>query len=337
MHEIRSKRFINSDWQDSCALCPRECHARRGTGERGFCGQSAEITCARASLHFWEEPCISGKRGSGTVFFCGCSLGCVYCQNAEISSPRGRIPGAKTLTAGELADVFLRLQDQGACNINLVTPTHFAPGIADALTGAKTRGLLIPVVWNTSGYEKTETLRELDGLIDIYLTDAKYADTELAERYSRAPDYSEVFRKALEEMVRQTGKPVFEDSDGNTLTAKEYNDRMDGDPLEDYDGPLMKRGTIVRHLLLPGSLADTKRIIDYLLPKYSNLVYLSLMQQYTPIPAVQGMKYLCGRVSATEYEEAVGHALSMGLTNGFFQGEGTDEDSFIPVFDGRGL
>lgn len=322
----------------------------------------AEIVAARASLHAWEEPCISGGSGSGTVFFCGCNLSCVYCQNHDISAGSWQA-GWKKLTAAETADIFLCLEDKGAANINLVTPTHFAPGIASAIEIARDRGLKIPVVWNSSGYEDPDVLRNLDGLIDIYLADCKYYSSEPAERYSAAPDYFSWCSRALKEMVRQTGVPVFSQS----LSAAEYNLIVgtSGDDVDDYAGPLMLRGTIVRHLILPGQElikrtgsdgvtrcvpADSCHIIEYLLDTFGTDIYISLMNQYTPTPHLRDADVnsqkkrgwneypeLMDRIDPEIYDALIDHALDCGLENGFFQGEGTDDTSFIPAFDGYGL
>ena len=315
-----------------CVLCPRRCHANRLTGT-GFCGERAVPAVARASLHHWEEPCISGKTGSGTVFFCGCNLGCVYCQNAAISG-RGRIPSkARFCDCQELAKIFLLLQEKGACNINLVTPTHFAPTVARAVMAGRARGLRLPIVWNTSGYETVETLRMLDGVVDIYLTDCKYASSEPAGKYSSAPDYFNTCMMAIREMLRQTGAPVFVSKDGKSLDAAAYNELAEEtDPESDYEGPLMRRGVIVRHLLLPGEGEDARRIIGALLGEFGNSIYLSIMNQYTPMPGVNDIPNLKRRITENEYEEIIDYAIEHGLENGFFQGSDTASESFIPDF-----
>ncbi|MBR4530132.1 MAG: radical SAM protein [Lachnospiraceae bacterium] len=352
----------------NCTLCPRRCGVDRTAGGRGFCGASDSITAARASLHYWEEPCISGMGGSGTVFFTGCPLGCVYCQNREISgraTSDNRIAEEqtstwKTLSGHDLAAIFLRLQAQGACNINLVTPTHHMPRIAEAVRIAREQGLTLPIVYNTSGYETEESVRALDGIVDIWLTDCKYYSPAAAARYSGAPDYYPVFTRALKRMVEQTGDPVFETADGRQISAAEYNeivcvedgaedaddvstdigDQADPEPAgpsADYAGPLMKRGVIVRHLLLPGLLDDARQIVTDLLTNYGSRIYLSLMNQYTPMPGLSGYPEIDRHVTAGEYDALVDHALEAGLENGFFQGGPTDSESFIPLFDGRGL
>ncbi len=292
----------------SCDLCPRRCGADR-TVTRGACGMGDTVFAARAALHMWEEPCISGERGSGAVFFVGCSLGCVFCQNRQIS--RGR--GGKPLGARELSDVFLRLQDEShAENINLVTATHFTPTVADAISDAKSRGLRIPVVWNSGGYELQKTLRILDGLVDIYLPDFKYVSSELSEKYSHAPDYFEVAKLALDEMFSQVGRPVFDD-----------------------DG-MMTRGMIVRHLVLPTHADDSRRCIKYIFDRFGDGVYISIMNQYTPTGSPPYPE-LCRPVTEEEYDSVVDFAADIGVTNGFIQEGGTVEESFIPAFDGEGL
>ena len=315
---------------DDCTICPRRCHVDRVAGQRGRCGMGARMSVSRISLHYWEEPCISGQNGSGTVFFDGCSLGCITCQNADISSGGA---GGRELSPDELAGYFLELQDQGAHNINLVTPTHFWPGVADAIRSAKDRGLGLPIVCNTSGYENADTLRELGGLIDIYLTDMKFRSQELASRICGASDYYERAMEALTEMVRQTGAPQFADSDGSLLSAREYNDEVErGSDEEDYLGPLMVRGTIVRHLMLPGQTEDSKSIVSELVEKYGDNIYVSLMSQYTPMPKVAADPLLGSRISREDYDELIDYALACGLENGFFQAGDTDLESFIPDF-----
>ncbi len=301
-----------------CRLCPRECGAERETGERGICGQTAELRVARAALHYWEEPCISGTHGSGAVFFCGCALHCVFCQNRRISDGAA----GKIVSVERLAEIFLELQEQGAHNINLVTPGQFAPQIAEALGNAKARGLRIPVVCNTGGYEKVETLRRFAGLVDIYLPDLKYASGELAERYSHAPDYCDVAHAAIAEMVRQTGEP-------------EFFGTYEGDPIE--AGAMLRRGTIVRHLLLPGQKEEAKAVVRYLYETYGDRIYLSLLNQFTPVGDLSDYPELNRRVTKREYEEVVDYALALGVERGFIQEGGTAEESFIPAFDGEGV
>lgn len=294
-----------------CVLCPRRCHVNRQAGGRGFCGQSAEITAARAALHFWEEPCISGSRGSGAVFFSGCSLQCVFCQNREIALGQSGRP----LSVNRLSRIFLELQEKGAANINLVTAGHFLPQVCMALETARQQGLGIPVVYNSSGYEEVSSLQFLDGLVDIYLPDLKYHSPNLSAQFSHAPDYFRKASAAIAEMFRQTGPPVF-----------------------DADGELMKKGTIVRHLLLPGQSGDSKRILRTLHDTYGNDIYVSIMNQYTPLlrnPALP--EVLRRRVTADEYEKVLTFADQIGIEQGYIQEGETAVESFIPVFDGEGL
>ena len=296
-------------YMKDCTLCPRNCHADRMAGRTGYCGMTDKIYAARAALHMWEEPCISGKEGSGAVFFSGCSLGCGFCQNRRIS--RGQ--SGKQITIEHLVDIFLNLQEQKANNINLVTAGQFLPQVAEALKRAKARGLHIPVVYNSSGYEKTEMLNMLDGLVDIYLPDFKYMDPELAGKYSHAKDYPQVAKLALAEMVRQTGMPEF-DSRG-----------------------MMKRGVIVRHLLLPGHVKNSKNVLKYLYKTYGDKIYISMMNQYTPMPAMKDDPQLSRKVTDREYERLIDYAISLGLNNGFIQEGETAKESFIPEFNGEGV
>lgn len=305
--------YENGTWSElsDCTLCPRECHVNRNAGEIGYCGQTASLTAARAALHFWEEPCLSGTKGSGAVFFSGCNLRCVYCQNQEIAHGFSW----RAITVSRLSDIFLELQEKGAHNINLVTPTHFVPQIITALKAAKKQGLSIPIVYNTSAYEKTDTLKKLEGLVDIYLPDLKYQDALLSERYSHAPDYFETASRAIAEMVRQVGAPVF--------TAGTDS--------------LMKKGVIVRHLLLPGCQRDSRRILRYLHETYGNDIYVSIMNQYTPLPQTETIPELNRRISVREYEKIIDFAISIGIENGFIQEGETASESFIPAFDCEGI
>ncbi|MCI8550225.1 MAG: radical SAM protein [Lachnospiraceae bacterium] len=300
-----------------CRLCPRECGVDRKKGRMGVCKVAGEgIIAARAALHQWEEPCISGKNGSGAVFFSGCPLGCVYCQNYDIA--RGQ--AGKRISKERLAEIFLELQEKKAANINLVTPTHYTPEITQAVERARNQGLSIPVVYNCSGYEKTETLRSLEGIVDVYLTDFKYMDSEAASRYSQAADYPQVAMAALAEMVRQT-----ENQAGHGGMA-----------LFDEEGN-MKKGVIVRHLLLPGHLKNAKAVVKYVYETYGDRVFLSLMNQYTPLPQSEKWPEINRKVTRREYERLVEYALFLGVENGFIQEGETAKESFIPAFDGEGL
>lgn len=300
-----------SEMMSDCTLCPRNCHANRCAGQYGFCKSGDQIRAARAALHYWEEPCICGEDGSGTVFFSGCTLGCVYCQNHSIADSTV----GKEISTERLAEIFLELQEQKARNINLVTASHFVPQTVSALKKAKEWGLKIPVVYNTGGYEKTGTLRLLEGLVDIYLPDLKYLDPAAARQYSFAPDYPEVAKKALAEMVRQTGEPVFADAGEEQMI----------------------RGVIVRHLVLPGRTEDAKRVIRYLYETYGNRIYISILNQYTPMAGMEVYGELDRRVTAEEYDAVVDYALEIGVENGFIQEGETASESFIPEFDITGI
>ena len=289
-----------------CMLCGHKCGVDRGA-RRGACGMSDELFVARAALHHWEEPPISGTRGSGTIFFSGCSLGCVYCQNREISRGESGI----AITTERLTDIMLELCEQGAHNINLVTPTHYAPTIAAAIDEARERGLSVPIVYNTSSYDTVEALKIMEGRVDIYLADLKYHKSETAKRLSHAENYPEVAQAAIAEMYRQVGDAVV-DSDG-----------------------IMERGVIVRVLLLPRHLAEAKLNVRRLYDSYGDGIYLSLMSQYTP---PRGMEPpLDRRVTAEEYRELVEYAERIGVKNAFIQEHAAASESFIPPFDNSGV
>lgn len=311
-----------------CTLCPRNCMTDRANGETGVCGQTKQLKVARAALHYWEEPCISGKGGSGAVFFSGCALHCVFCQNHNIANGTA----GKPISQERLCEIFLELQEKGANNINLVTPGHFVPQIIPALKRAKRQGLMLPVVYNTSSYESVDTIRRLDGLVDVYLPDFKYMSAELSAKYSHAADYSKAAKAAVAEMVRQTGAAVFAPEEHAGSLA---DDTTDFDPVE--AGWLMKRGTIVRHLLLPGCTEDSKAVIRYLYEIYGNTVYISIMNQFTPLAGLKRYPELNRRVTDEEYEEVVDYALGLGVECGFIQEGDTAEESFIPEFDGEGV
>lgn len=294
-----------------CNQCPRKCNKERREGDTasyGYCQVSVRPKVARAALHFWEEPCISGEEGSGTVFFSGCNLRCVYCQNREIAAGvRG-----KEISVERLAEIFLELQEKGANNINLVTPSHYYAQIKEALLLVKEE-LHIPVISNTSSYESVEELKKMEGLIDIYLADFKYVSRELADKYSHAKDYPQVAAAALSEMFRQVGEPEFDERG------------------------IMKKGIIVRHLLLPGCKEDSKAVLNYLYETYGDSVFISIMNQYTPLSHVEGYPELNRRVTEEEYDEVVDYAIELGIENGFIQEGETAEESFIPDFDGEGV
>ncbi|MCM1184837.1 MAG: radical SAM protein [Roseburia sp.] len=291
-----------------CRLCPRGCNADRANGKTGFCGVTDKIQVARAALHMWEEPCISGEHGSGTVFFSGCPLQCVFCQNRSLAhNEKGR-----ALTQEALARVFLLLQEQGAENINLVTPTHYVPQLAAALEEAKRQGLSLPIVYNTSSYETVETLRRLDGLVDIYLPDLKFRSAERAARYAKAPDYFATASAAIAEMVRQTGAPVFA-------------------------GGLLRRGVIVRHLVMPAGVNEAKAVIEYLYRTYGGRIYISIMNQYTPFGDLTAFPEINRRLTPREYGRVVDYAIEIGVENAFIQEGETAGESFIPDFDEGGF
>ena len=288
----------------ACKLCPRECGADR-SHKKGFCGESNVLRVARASLHMWEEPPISGISGSGTVFFSGCNLGCVFCQNHEIAHDHK----GKEITPQALADVFLTLEEKGAANINLVTAVHFVPHVIAALEIAKAKGLSIPTVYNSSGYESEETLRSLRGYIDIYLPDYKYRSPLLAERFSKAKNYPEVAERALAEMVFQTGPCIFDENG------------------------MMKKGVIVRHLVLPGHTDDSMAVLEYLHKTYGDRIYISIMNQYTPMRKYEAFPELSRKLTSYEYGKVVKFAEKIGIKNGFLQSGEAAKESFIPSFD----
>ncbi|MCQ2526023.1 MAG: radical SAM protein [Lachnospiraceae bacterium] len=286
----------------------------------GFCSQTDKIRAARAALHYWEEPVLSGSQGSGAVFFSGCNLKCVFCQNYHIAIGEC----GKEITVDRLSDIFLELQDKGAHNINLVTGAPYIPHIKEALIIAKNNGLTLPILYNSSGYESVDALKMLDGLIDIYLPDMKYFSSELSALYSHAPNYFEYASAAIAEMVRQVGSPVIEAVDD----AVDYNN----EPLM-----LMKKGVIVRHLLLPGQTKDSKKILRYLFETYGNHIYISIMNQYTPLPQVEKIPELNRQVTADEYDRVVNFAIKLGIENAFIQNGETAKESFIPAFNYEGI
>lgn len=301
-----------------CTLCPRMCRADRRKSP-GYCGCGAYATAARAALHLWEEPCISGidsevgsagAGGSGAVFFSGCTLCCCFCQNHTISSGHFGVP----LTAGQLGDVFLRLQEQGAYNINLVTATQYVPDIIKALDIVKPR-LVIPVVYNSGGYERVETLKELEGYVDIYLPDLKYLDTGLSARYSNAPDYFQFAGPAIKEMIRQTGKLVWDEA-----------------------GVLLKRGTVIRHMVLPGCREDSIRLLRWIKDELPSGCYLlSLLSQYTPLFKASDYPEINRPITTFEYQRVVDAAIELGLTHGYMQEKSSAGRDYIPSFQLEGL
>ena len=288
---------------NKCNLCPRNCLVDRSK-TTGVCSMSDKLVIARASLHMWEEPCISGDTGSGTIFFSGCNLKCIFCQNYEISTKAY----GKEVTIEEFATICLNLEKQGANNINLVTPTHFVPLIIDGLKLAKEKGLKIPIVYNTSGYEKEETIKMLNGIVDIYLPDFKYFDDTYAVLYSHAKDYFKYASTSLKEMYKQVGKPKF-----------------------NKDGMMIK-GVIVRHMILPGLEEDSKKILKYLYDTYNDNIYISIMNQYTPISHFDRFKELNNTLDDNIYDEIINYALEIVIKKAFIQEGSTQSKSFIPDF-----
>ena len=292
-----------------CSLCPRQCHVNRISGKKGYCGMGSSIRAARAALHMWEEPCISGEKGSGAVFFSGCGLRCCFCQNRDIAiGDRG-----KEVSVERLADIFLELEQKGAANLNLVTGAHYVPQIIHALELARKKGCKLPVVYNSSGYEKVEALKLLEGYVDVYLPDMKYMDAKLAADFSHAPDYPEVAENAIREMVRQTGACVF--------------------GAEGY----IRKGTIVRHLILPGHTKNSIAVLQYLHETYGDNIMISMMNQFTPVWKQEKFPELNRKVTKREYEKVLNIALELGIENGYFQEGETAKESFIPAFDEEGI
>ena len=287
-----------------CNLCPRNCNVDREKGEFGYCGASNEMVIARYSLHMWEEPCISGESGSGTIFFSYCNMKCCFCQNYEISElHKGRV-----VSIEKFSDICLELQEKGASNINLVTPTHYVSLIVEGLKLAKEKGLHIPIVYNTSSYEHRDTIKMLDGLVDIYLPDLKYYDDCYGEKYSKCNNYFKYASNAIEEMIQQVGSCEFDEKG------------------------MMRKGVIVRHLLLPGNLEDSKKIIQYLYAKYRDDIIISIMNQYTPVRKLE-YEELNRKVLDREYDELIDYAYDLGVRKAFIQEGETQKVSFIPDFD----
>ena len=290
----------------SCTLCPRLCKVNRNVGRSGRCGESSEIRIARAARHDWEEPCISGVNGSGAIFFSGCSLGCVYCQNSEISS----CGKGKTVTVNRLREIIRSLESSGVHNINLVTASHFAPLVVEALKPKPK----VPVVWNSSGYETIETLKMLEGSVQIYLPDLKYSDNMLAEKYSNAPDYFETATKAILEMYRQTGPYVLDD-----------------------DG-IIKSGVVIRHLVLPNALDNSFGVLEWIAENFmSGEVIVSLMSQYLPNDSASKFPELNRRISEEEYEEIEDRLCELGIEDGYLQELSSAEESYLPDFNFEGI
>lgn len=293
------------DMLESCMLCPRNCKVNRHKSV-GFCGASDKVKLAYYSLHQWEEPIISGENGSGTVFFSNCNLRCLFCQNKKISTDRNSY--GKEISNDKLKEIFLKLQDLGAHNINLVTPTHYVPQIIDVLKEVKNKNLKIPVVYNTSSYENVSTIESLKGLIDIYLADLKYFDDELGNKYSKCNDYFKYASLAIGEIYKQTGKFQIKDN-------------------------LLVSGLVVRVLVLPGHVDDSKKIIKYLYDTYKDNIIISIMNQYTPVCKINDFPNLNRKLTDEEYDEVIDYACSLGIENAFVQEGETQSESFIPDFD----
>ncbi len=298
----------------SCRLCPRNCGVDRRSAT-GFCREKSSLHVARASLHMWEEPCISGTMGSGTVFFSGCNMGCVFCQNKKIS--RGEV--GKVIGTERLIEIFFELKEQGANNINLVTGDMFIPTIRSAIDRARKSGFELPFLLNTSSYLNVDAVKSLEGLVDIYLPDFKYIRDEDAVRYSRAPGYAEAAKAAIAEMVRQC--PTCEFVREESAQAPE----------------ILRRGVVIRHLLMPGMVIQAKMIVKYLYEQYGDSVYLSLMNQYTPNGEIALFPEIDRKVTEGEYKSLVDYAAGLGITKAFVQVGETADESFIPDFDCRGV
>jgi putative pyruvate formate lyase activating enzyme len=293
---------------EKCELCPRKCGVNRLKGEIGYCRAGSSVKVARAMLHNWEEPCISCGNGSGAVFFSNCNLSCVFCQNSDISqSGSGR-----EITIERLSDIYIELQSKGASNINLVSPTHYIPQVIASLEIAKSKGLNLPIVYNTNGYENVDILKYLDGIVDVYLPDIKYHNNKYALKYSKAPDYFKYASAAILEMFRQVGTPLFE-------------------------GDMIKKGLIIRHLLLPGQLSESKKILDWISENLPKDTYVSLMSQYVPVYKAVNYPEINKKVSSKSYEWLIDYFLSIGLENGFTQEYSSAESVYTPEFNLDGV
>lgn len=290
---------------DKCCACPRKCRVNRNKGELGYCKSGSSVKIALSSLHYFEEPCISGKNGSGTVFFSNCNLNCVYCQNYKIS----HCGVGKNITINRLADIFISLQSRGANNINLVTPTIYVYQIIEAVKIAKKSGLKIPIVYNTNGYENVDTLKLLDGVVDIYLPDFKYYYDELAIKYSGAKNYFKVVTDAIFEMYRQVGKIILDESG------------------------LMKKGLMIRHLILPGHIENTKKVLLWIKNNFNDDIYISVMAQYFPTYKACNIEKINRKINKEEYNQIEQYLFNIGLENGYIQDLGEHEEEYVPNFD----
>ena len=294
---------------ECCTLCKRECKVNRLTNHIGFCAANDQIKIARAELHLWEEPPISCDKGSGTIFFSHCNLNCVFCQNHEISQ---NYLGAY-ISIERLSEIFIELQEKGANNINLVTPTHYVPQIIESLEIARNKGLCIPILYNTNGYDSLDTIKLLDGYIDVYLPDFKYFDDKYARKYSNINNYLDNIIPILKEMVRQTGKASF-----------------------DNKGKIVK-GVIIRHLMLPGLLFDSKKVIDKIYSLFGDDVFISIMNQYTPMNRACDFPEINRKLNPKHYDSLIEYASDIGIINGFVQEDGTNTEDFVPNFNLKGV
>lgn len=324
---------------ENCTLCPRGCRVNRYK-KTGYCGQGAEVKAARAALHFWEEPCISGKNGSGAVFFTGCQMRCVFCQNTKIAAGQDGFP----VSESRLSEIFLELQEKKANNINLVTPTHFVPVIIRAVEAARNQGLKIPIVYNTSAYEEVDTVKSLEGIVNVWLPDYKYASSVLAAKYSKAPDYPERALAAIREMVRQAGAggspeaSALQAGTGVLPSASHahFATASEAAALGIEEG-IMTRGVIVRHLVLPGAVRESKDALRRLYDNFENRIFISIMNQYTPVAGLALPDELTRKVAEDEYDRVLSYANALGIENGFMQEGETQKESFIPEFTGEGI
>jgi len=293
-----------------CTLCPRECGVDRTAGQRGYCGAGELVNIALVSLHRWEEPCLTGANGAGTVFFSHCTMKCAFCQNYDVSRGECGIE----VTTQRLSEIFCEQQSRGAASLDLVTPTHYVPQLIAALDAAKERGFSLPVVFNCGGFENVETIEALRGYVDVFLPDLKYFDDELARKYSNAPGYFASATAAIEKMAELTG------------------------PFQMNENGLMTRGVIVRHLVLPGQYRDSLKLLDWLHERFGGEIYVSLMNQFTPIPQCTArFPELRRRLTTMEYQKVLAHAERLGMENCFVQSTGTAMEKYIPVFDGSGV
>ena len=298
---------------EKCKICPRKCNVNRLNDEKGFCKLGNEIKIALVSSHDFEEPCISGigkeTKSSGTIFFSNCNLRCVFCQNHEISQ-EGK---GKVITIERLAEIFLEQQERKVNNINLVTPTMYVYQIIEAIKIARNKGLNIPIIYNSNGYENVETIKTLDGYIDVYLPDLKYYSDDIAIKYSQAPSYFEIATKAIEEMYNQVGSPVFDENG------------------------IIKRGVIIRHLILPNHVLNTKRILKWIKENMPKDIYVSVMAQYFPTFKAKNMEEINRKINLKEYREVENYLYALDLENGYMQDLGKHEEEYVPEFDFRGV